>query len=86
MECQGLEHRRRDQTRRDTLSSSSHFPLNSYSRLMKPVMLPPGRARLSTKPLADRIGDTDEHDGSGAGRPPQGRHGEANPGQDDVRW
>ena len=32
------------------LSSSSHFPLMPYSKLMKPVALPPGRARLSTKP------------------------------------
>ena len=32
------------------LSSSSHFPLRPYSNAMKPVALPPGRARLSTKP------------------------------------
>jgi hypothetical protein len=32
------------------LSSSSHFPLMLYSKFMKPVTLPPGRARLSTKP------------------------------------
>ncbi len=32
------------------LSSSSHFPLRLYSNDMKPVALPPGRARLSTKP------------------------------------
>ena len=32
------------------LSSSSHFPLMLYSKFMKPVALPPGRARLSTKP------------------------------------
>jgi hypothetical protein len=32
------------------LSSSSHFPLMPYSKLVKPVALPPGRARLSTKP------------------------------------
>ena len=32
------------------LSSSSHFPLKLYSNCMKPVALPPGRARLSTKP------------------------------------
>ena len=34
------------------LSSSSHFPLMLYSKSMKPVALPPGRARLSTKPPA----------------------------------
>ena len=33
------------------LSSSSHFPLRLYSNSKKPVVLPPGRARLSTKPL-----------------------------------
>ena len=33
-----------------SLSSSSHFPLKLYSNCMKPVALPPGRARLSTKP------------------------------------
>src|SRR6516164_3912704 len=32
------------------LSSSSHLPLKPYSKTMKPVMLPPGRERLSTKP------------------------------------
>ena len=32
------------------LSSSSHFALKLYSNWMKPVALPPGRARLSTKP------------------------------------
>src|SRR5262245_15910495 len=32
------------------LSSSSHFPLMPYSNAMKPVALPPGRARLDTKP------------------------------------
>ena len=33
-----------------SLSSSSHFPLMPYSYWVKPVALPPGRARLSTKP------------------------------------
>src|SRR5262245_53716503 len=33
-----------------SLSSSSHFPLTPYSKLMNPVALRPGRARLSTKP------------------------------------
>src|SRR5262249_6563560 len=32
------------------LSSSTYFPLMLYSKVMKPVTLPPGRARLSTKP------------------------------------
>jgi hypothetical protein len=33
------------------LSSSSHFPVMAGSRLAKPVVLPPGLARLATKPL-----------------------------------
>ena len=33
-----------------SLSSSSHFALVPYSNEMKPVVLPPGRARLATKP------------------------------------
>ena len=33
------------------LSSSSHFALRPYSKFVNPVALPPGRARLSTKPL-----------------------------------
>ena len=43
------------------LSSSSHFPPMLYSAVMKPVALPPGRARLSTKPAPTgsiRIGNT----------------------------
>ena len=32
------------------LSNSSHFPLRVYSNCRNPVALPPGRARLSTKP------------------------------------
>src|SRR5262249_3579209 len=35
-----------------SLSSSSHFALMPYSNRVKPVALPPGRARLSTKPAA----------------------------------
>ena len=32
------------------LSSSIHFPISSGSMNVNPVMLPPGRARLATKP------------------------------------
>src|SRR5262249_24681651 len=35
-----------------SLSSSSHFPPKLYSKDMKLVALPPGRAKLSTKPAA----------------------------------
>src|SRR6516225_8958696 len=34
------------------LSSSGHFPLKLYSNERKPVTLPPGRAKLSTRPAA----------------------------------
>jgi hypothetical protein len=38
-----------------SLSSSSHLPLTPYSKVVKPVALPPGCARLSTNPAnADR--------------------------------
>src|SRR6516225_2160550 len=33
-----------------SFSSSSHFPLTLYSKIMNPVTLPPGRASVSTKP------------------------------------
>ena len=33
-----------------SLSSSSHFAAKPYSNIIKPVALPPGRDRLSTKP------------------------------------
>ena len=33
-----------------SFSSSSHFPLMPYSKIVNPVALPPGCARLATKP------------------------------------
>ena len=33
-----------------SLRSCSHFPARLYSNCVKPVILPPGRARLATKP------------------------------------
>jgi len=38
------------------LSNSSHLAQISYSAVVKPVALPPGRARLSTKPAATGSG------------------------------
>ena len=49
-----------------SLRSSNHFALMPYSNKTKPVALPPGRARLSTKP-ADGIDSVREHDRHGAG-------------------
>ena len=67
-----------------SLSSSSHFALMLYSNCIKPVALPPGRARLSTKP-APTGSATREHDRHGAGRLQQRRHGRGAGGQNDVR-
>src|SRR5205823_5630990 len=39
-----------------SLSSSSHLPLTPYSDVVNPVALPPGRARLATKPAATGSG------------------------------
>ena len=36
--------------RRDLLEQLQPFPAQAYSNCIKPVALPPGRARLSTKP------------------------------------
>jgi hypothetical protein len=33
-----------------SFSISSHFPAKECSKIVKPVMLPPGRARLCTSP------------------------------------
>ena len=68
-----------------SLSSSSHFPLMLYSNCIKPVALPPGRARLSTKPAPTGSATMREHDRHGAGRLQQRPHGRAASGQDDVR-
>src|SRR5262249_39464527 len=43
------------------LAAAGHFPLKLYSNERKPVTLPPGRARLSTRPAAtgsDAAGNT----------------------------
>ena len=39
-----------------SLSISSHFPVREYSKMTKPVALPPGRDKLATKP--EPIGST----------------------------
>ena len=46
---------------RDLLEQLQPFAANCYSNFMKPVMLPPGRARLATKP-APTGSATREHD------------------------
>src|SRR5262245_23012245 len=44
-----------------SLSSSSNFPLSTYSAFVNPVALPPGRAHAIDETSADRIGGLREH-------------------------
>ena len=67
------------------LSSSSHFPPMTVFEQRKPVALPPGRARLSTKPAPTGSATIGKHDRHGAGRLQQRPHGRGARGQDDVR-
>ena len=41
---------------RSSLSISSHFAANGKSKIVKPVILTPGRARLETKPSGNGSG------------------------------
>src|SRR5262249_9497989 len=66
-----------------SLSSSNHLAPMPYSNSMKPVALPPGRARVSTKP-APTGSANHEHDRHGTGRLQQGPRGCAANSQDDV--
>src|SRR5262245_47543368 len=68
-----------------SLSSSSHLPLMPYSNCVNPVVLPPGRARLSDVAGADRIGGLREHNWHGAAYALQRPHARTARGQDDVR-
>src|SRR5262245_61966110 len=65
--------------------SSNDFPYMLNSRVEKPVALPPGRARLSTKPLTHRVDRRHEHDRHGAACLLQGGHDRARRRQDEVR-
>ena len=67
------------------LSSSSHFPLMPYSNAVKPVALPPGRARLSTKPAPTGSGTITNTIGTVRVACSNGADGRAASGQDDVR-
>ena len=51
-----------------SLIISNHLPINGKSMKVKPVMFPPGRDELATKPCSDRIVDDVEYDRDGAGR------------------
>ena len=50
-----------------SLRSSSRFPLNSGRRVANPVMFPPGRARLATKPLPTGSLSSDHDNGNCSG-------------------
>src|SRR5262249_26078621 len=67
-----------------SLSSSSHFTLMPNSNSVNPVALPPGRAKLATKPAPTGSGGLCEYDRHGAGRLMQRRHRCAASGQDDI--
>src|SRR5215831_15751342 len=68
-----------------SLSSSSHFAPISYSNVVNPVMLPPGFARLATKPALTGIGNLRKYDRHSAGRLLQCGHRWSGAGKDDVR-
>ena len=68
-----------------SLSSSSHFPLRLYSNWIKPVALPPGRARLSTKPEPTGSGTITNTIGTVRVACSSGARPKGPPGYDDVR-
>src|SRR6266566_3073921 len=68
-----------------SLSSSSHFALKLYSNSMKPVALPPGRAKLLTKPAPTGSANEREHDRHGASDLLDCRHAQGARGKHDVR-
>ena len=67
------------------MSSSSHFALMLYSKTVKPVALPPGRARLFNVAAAHRVGGIHEDDRYRAGQLQQGSKGNRGGGQNGVR-
>ena len=67
------------------LSNSTHFPLMLYSKLVKPVALPPGRARLWINPAPTGSATVGHDDRDRAGRLQQRRDGHAADAHDHVR-
>ena len=55
------------------VSISSDFPIMEYSRKLKPVMLPPGRAKFAIKPWPTGSLTKTKDDRDGAGCIPQRR-------------
>src|SRR5215469_9201739 len=66
-----------------SFSSSIHFALMPNSNSVNPVALPPGRARLATKP--EPTGSLHEHDWYAAGGSQQWPHDRGAYGEDDFR-
>ena len=69
-----------------SLSIWSHFATIGKSIKLKPVALPPGRARLLNKSLPDRIGDRHEDHRDRAGLAQQGAYPQRTIGDDYVRF
>jgi hypothetical protein len=67
-----------------SLRSSSHFPPIEGSKLVKPVALPPGRARLSTNPAPTGSGTLVNTIGTKRVACNNGPRGKACRGQNDV--
>ena len=67
-----------------SLSNSSHLPLKPYSKMRKPVALPPGPRQTIDEAGTDRVGDAREHDWHRAGRLQQRRHRRGATGEDNI--
>ena len=67
-----------------SLSSSSRFPSISDEIEVNPVMFPPGRARLATRPVADRIADSHHDKGDRRCRLLDGERGRRAGGHDHI--
>ena len=68
-----------------SFSVCTHLPAVSGSNVLKPVMLPPGRAKLCDEARADGIGDDDEDDRDRRRQRLQGGQTERAVGDDQVR-
>src|SRR5262245_15932291 len=69
-----------------SFSSPNHFPIISYSKLVKPVTLLPGRARLATKPWPTGSATRTNTIGRDVCLPPQGGDRERTTCYDHLCW
>src|SRR5262245_7144302 len=69
-----------------SFSSPNHFPIISYSKLVKPVTLLPGRARLATKPWPTGSATRTNTIGRDVCLPPQGGDRERTACYDHLCW